>query len=602
MPPRLPDFTALGQTPSPQAPLSVARVDVSPLEFAVRQGPGEAAIRGGAQLASAGIQMQEHIDTLRAEDAYNQLIQRRTELESSPEIGFANVKGSAAIDRKFYDDYNRRFVDSTTAIESTLATPNQKQLFKNRAAVAGAQYQSTLLHHMSQQTSAFADNTEKATVQLEVSAASNAKSDAEFDTSMTRIRGVLDARGARLNEAPATTEENKFKAIDSAWTERIRVLSNNDPLAAQRMYNENSTKISPDNKIILEHQLKQLVTPIQAKNLAMSIIAGAKPNEIVTAVTVGGDNALNGLITQQARVDEGLPRTKVDTKANLAQWITDADEAAQKVKPNDPVFRDLVVQQVKGYVGTLIQAQDGISRAAHGLLMSAAMGDGKTKPMVLDDLLSTPDLRAAWAVTTPEQQRGLLALLEHNARPAPLRTNPFVIENAFRRIHLPNDDPNKIRTPGELAPLFARGLNRTDYDWLKKEIDDQQTPEGQRLSETRKHFFDAIRPQFDGSTMFNADAKGKEDFYKFQQYGYELERQYKAQAGKDVYDLYNPSSPEYLGKKVQSFQRTLDEQIRSMAERLRQPAQGAAPRTPVPADRQRKEGETIDDWIARTRK
>lgn len=593
---RLPDFTSLGTTPAPQAPLGVARVDVSPLEFTVRQGPGEAAIRGGAQLANAGAQMQEHIDTLRAEDAYNQLIQRRTELEVSPEIGFANVKGYSAIDRKFYEDYNRRFTDSATAIENTLTTPNQKQLFKNRAAVAGAQYQSSLLTHMSQQTSAFADNTEKATVKLEVANASNAKSDAEFDTSMTRIRGVLDARGARLHESPAVTEENKREAVDSAWTERIKVLANYDPLAAQKMYKDNEASIGPANKVVLEHQLKQLVTPIQAKNLAMSVIAGAKVDQIVQAVTVGGDNALNGLITEQVRADEGQPRTKLDTKGNLAQWISDAGEAADKVKPNDPVFRDLVVQQVKGYVGTIITAQDGVSKAAHGLLMSAAMGDGQSKPMVLDDLLSTPDLRAAWAVTTPEQQRGLLALLEHNARPAPLRTNPLVIENAFRRIHLPNDDPNKIRTPGELAPLFARGLNRTDYDWLKKEIDDQQTPEGQRLSDTRKGFFDAIRPQFDKTTMFNFDAKGKEDFYKFQQYGSELERKYKAQSGKDVYDLYNPNSPEYLGKKVQSFQRTLDEQVRGMAERLRQPTQRAEP---LPADRQRKEGETIDDYAKR---
>jgi hypothetical protein len=594
---RLPDFTSLGTTPAPQAPLGVARVDVSPLEFTVRQGPGEAAIRGGAQLANAGAQMQEHIDTLRAEDAYNQLIQRRTELEASPEIGFANVKGYSAIDRKFYEDYNRRFTDSATAIENTLSTPNQKQLFKNRAAVAGAQYQSALLTHMSQQTSAFADNTEKATVKLEVANASNAKSDAEFDTSMTRIRGVLDARGARLHESPAVTEENKREAVDSAWTERIKVLANYDPLAAQKMYKDNETNIGPANKVVLEYQLKQLVTPVQAKNLAMSVIAGAKVDDIAAAVTVGGDNALNGIITQRERVDDGLPRTKVDTKANLSQWVADVEAAAQKVKPNDPVFRDAAVSQLKGYVNTIVASQDGISRAAHGLLMNAALGpDGKNKPLTLDELLATQDLRAAWAVTSDESRRGFYAMLEHNARPAPLRTNPLVIENAFRRIHLPNDDPNKIRTPGELAPLFARGLNRTDYDWLKKEIDDQQTPEGQRLSDTRKGFFDAIRPQFDKTTMFNFDAKGKEDFYKFQQYGSELERKYKAQSGKDVYDLYNPNSPEYLGKKVQSFQRTLDEQVRGMAERLRQPTQRAEP---LPTDRQRKEGETIDDYAKR---
>src|SRR5260221_14768241 len=140
MPPRLPDFTSLGTTPAPQTPLSIARVETQPLEFNVRQGPGEAAIRGGREIAAAGIQMQDHIDTLRAEDAYNQLIQKRTELEASPDNGFVNVKGSAAIDRKFYNDYNRRFVDAATGIETGLSTDNQKQIFLNRDAVSIAHY------------------------------------------------------------------------------------------------------------------------------------------------------------------------------------------------------------------------------------------------------------------------------------------------------------------------------------------------------------------------------------------------------------------------------------------------------------------------------
>ena len=204
---RIPDFATLGTTPPPQAPLSVARVDVSPLEFTVRQGPGEAAIRGGAQIASAGIQMQEHIDTLSAEDRYNNLIQGANDLKVSPENGFENVKGSDAIDQKFYKNYMDRFVNLASKQEGTLSNDAQKGLFRQRASVAASQYQSALLTHMSQQTSAFADNTEKASVQLEVNNASNARTDADFDTSMTRIRGIIDARGARLHEPPAQIEE-----------------------------------------------------------------------------------------------------------------------------------------------------------------------------------------------------------------------------------------------------------------------------------------------------------------------------------------------------------------------------------------------------------
>lgn len=585
--PRLPDFTSLGQTPAPQTPLSVARVETQPLEFNVRQGPGEAAIRGGEQVTHAGIQMQDRLDTLHAEDAYNKLIQTRTELEASPDSGFANVKGSAAIDKKFYDDYSKRFSDAATGIAGTLPTEQSKQLFMNRAQVANSQYQSSLLSHMSQQTSAFADNTEKTSVHLEVANASNARSDAEFDTSLSRIRGILDARGSRLHQPPAETELDKLKAIDSAWTERIRTTMNNDPLLAQSMYNANKEKIGPDNKIILEHQLHQSVLPVQAKNLAMSVISGAGVQDIVKAVTVGGDNVLNGMIQAQVRADEGVPQTKVTTKSNLGQWIADAGEAADKIKPNDPVFRDLVVQQVKGYVATIMTAQDGISRAAHGLLTTAAMGDekGQNKPMVLDQLLTTPDLRAAWAVTTPEQQRGLLALLEHNARDSqgvPIKVNRFVVEDAFRRIHLPSDDPNRIISPDQLAPMFANGLNREYYDWLKKEIAQQGTEEGRNLTTTRENYLKSVKGQFDKSTMMNIDERGGEDFNKFRTYI--LGKEAKAiQDGKNPYDLYNYQSPTYASKDIPSFQRTLDEQIRNVTERLRVPTAASGNAAPQPA-------------------
>jgi hypothetical protein len=584
---RLPDFTSLGQTPAPQTPLSVARVETQPLEFNVRQGPGEAAIRGGQQITHAGIQMQDRIDTLHAEDAYNKLLQTRTELESSPESGFSIVKGSAAIDRKFYDDYSKRFADATTGIAGTLPTGQSKQLFMNRAQVASAQYQSALLSHMSQQTSAFADNTEKTSVKLEVANASNAPNDAVFDTSLSRIRGILDARGSRLHQPPAETELDKLHAVDSAWTERIHVLSNNDPLAAQKMYEANKDKIGPDNKVVLEHQLHQLVLPVQAKNLALSVIAGAKPEDVVKAVTVGGDNVLNGIVTAQDRIGEGLPRTKVDTKANLYQWIADADEAAQRIKPNDPVFRDLVVQQVKGYVGTLVAAQDGVSRAAHGLLTSAAMGDGTSKPMTLDDLLTTPDLHAAWAVTTPEAQRGILAMLDHNTRGTPIKADARTVEMLFSRIHLPVGDPNRITSPTQVTPYFAKGVNEAYYKFLKDEIAQQQTDEGRNLTTTRENYLHGIKGQFSTSSMMNVDAQGDERFNNFRTFVLGEEAKAVKEGKVNPFDLYNYKSPNYISNKIPSFQASLDEQIRHLSNMVRQtvpPAKGApAPPAPAPS-------------------
>lgn len=594
--PRLPDFASLGQTPAPQTPLSIARVETQPLEFNVRQGPGEAAIRGGRDVAAAGIQMQDHIDTLRAEDAYNQLIQKRTELEVSPDNGFVNVNGSAAIDSKFYNDYNRRFVDAATGIEGGLSTDNQKQLFRNRAAVASAQYQSSLMQHMSQQTSAFADNTEKTTVKLEVDNASNAPNDAAFDTSLTRIRGILESRGSRLHQPPAQIEEAKREAVGAAWKDRIRVTMNNDPLAAQAMYNANRDAILPDDKVVIEHQLHQTVLPVQAKNLAYSIIGGAKSDTIEKAFSLRGEAALNGLIQEEAVVDSsGLgtqpsPATKVTTKANLGQWLSDAETAADKIRPNDPVFKDLVVQNVKGYVSNIVAAQDATAKLAHSVLMGAALGSEGRKPLTMSELLSTAETRQAWVILSDGAQRGIMGLIRQNEHEAttgrPMRTNPAIFDDLFHRIHLPPEDPNAIRSWTSLAPYLARGVNRTDYDWLKKEIDQQQTDDGRKLTTTRENYLRGIKGQFSTSSMMNVDAQGDERFNNFRTFVLSEEAKAQASGGKiNAYDLYNYKSPLYISNKIPSFQASLDEQIRHLSDRLRQtapPAKGAGPVTSAP--------------------
>lgn len=292
-----------------------------------------------------------------------------------------------------------------------------------------------------------------------------------------------------------------------------------------------------------------------------------------------------------------MPVTSRDTRANLATWIPAAEKMADALHPGDPVFRDLVVQQVKGYVSTVVAAQEGVQKQAHGTLMAAALGQQGAAPVTLNDLLAAPEARQAWMLTDPSSQRGILAMLEHNARAAagtPIRTDPHTFEDLFRRVHLADDDPNKIRTPGQLAPFFAKGLSRTDYDWLRKEIDGNQTQDGQRLNETRGNFFAGVKAQFDKSTMVKIDEKGGEDFYKFKTFVLDSERRAR-DAGKSPYDLYNPSSPDYMGKQIPAFQRSMEQQLRDMAASMKrdQPK-------PLPPEKLRVSGESIDDYLKRT--
>lgn len=276
--------------------------------------------------------------------------------------------------------------------------------------------------------------------------------------------------------------------------------------------------------------------------------------------------------------------TAKDIRSQVGAMMQNAEKYAETVHPGDPVFRDLVVSQVKGYVNNLVVAQDARQKFAHETLMRAALGDekGQNRAMSLDDLLISSQAREAWITSDPASQRGILALLDHNRKAAegvPSKTNPKTFEDVFNRIHLPADDPNKIRAPAQLAPYFMHGLSRTDYDWAKREIEQNQTADGQRLNDTRRDFFEGIKGQFTRSTIAIRDGKGDEDFYRFKTYVLSQERVARA-GGKDEFALYDPNSPEYLGKRASEFKRSLEQQIRDFAADAKA---GKSP--PVPAVR-----------------
>lgn len=270
----------------------------------------------------------------------------------------------------------------------------------------------------------------------------------------------------------------------------------------------------------------------------------------------------------------GQPNSKVTTQASLGNWIAQAEQIADTQHPNDPVYKDLVVSQIKSYVGTIVAAQEGQQRADHVVLMQAAgqgADKGTQKPTTLDEMETVlPGAKAAFYRQDAGQQRGVIALLDHNLQASmgrPVKADSTVMDDLFQRIHAKSDDPRRIWSPAQLTPYYAHGMDAPGKEFLEKEIADMVTPEGARLAETSKAFFDAIKPQFDSSTMLNVDAKGKEDANKFWQYGKNKEREYRA-AGKDPYTLYNPASPDYLGKQVAAFQRSLEEKITGMANDL----------------------------------
>ncbi len=219
--------------------------------------------------------------------------------------------------------------------------------------------------------------------------------------------------------------------------------------------------------------------------------------------------------------------------------------------PDDPIYRDQVVSQVKSYVANVTQAQAGLSKAASDQLTTIALSadDRSNAPTSLQDLLATAPARQSWAMIDPEQQRGMLSLLEHNAKEAAggfQKSDAKVVNGLFDRIHASDSDPNKITSPEQLVPFFSKGISKTDYDWLRGELDKTRTPEGSAfqkdVQQVRSYGQTMLMRSFVGNIQPDVAAEAA---YRF---NFELDKRIDAyrKAGKDPRELFNPASKDYV--------------------------------------------------------
>lgn len=251
-----------------------------------------------------------------------------------------------------------------------------------------------------------------------------------------------------------------------------------------------------------------------------------------------------------AKLAPGQASSTAGTLGSLGSMLTNAERLADARYPDDPVYRDMVVSQVRSHVSDIVAAQSGLAKAAHSALMSAAMGNKDTPAATnINDLLAIPGAPQAWAQTDPESQRGLLTLLEHNAKTARgelTHSDPKVVQGLFDAIHLPENDPNKIRSADQLAPFFAKGLSPTDYDRLRTELDKSQTPEGniflKQIQQTRTAAQIMLTKSMVGQIQPDV---AEEAAYRF---SYDLDQKIAAAraAGKDPRSLFVPGNPDYV--------------------------------------------------------
>lgn len=181
---------------------------------------------------------------------------------------------------------------------------------------------------------------------------------------------------------------------------------------------------------------------------------------------------------------------------------------------------------------------------------------------------------------------------------APIKTIPSVMLDLFSRIHAPNGDPRKITNEAELNNAYtSRRLSFEDFNRLRKEVADARTPDGEKLGKRRSDFVNGISAQIDKSNplMGKIDASGKQQVYEFSYYVDQQMEAYR-KAGKNPYDLFDPSKPDYLGKPevIAGFQKTMAQSMADYSASLRRQPGAVAP------EKARKPGESVAQYLERT--
>lgn len=232
------------------------------------------------------------------------------------------------------------------------------------------------------------------------------------------------------------------------------------------------------------------------------------------------------------------------------------------------------------------------SEAAESTYMKSIFSDDpKTASGVTaKDIVNDPDL-------SNSSKRILLGVVDRVTKPeAPARVSQQTSMQLFSRIHADADDHNRIKDTGPIDKAFIDGkLTRTDHDWLRREFVAARNPEGEAIGIVQKNFLTTIRPLIDKSNLLQGtlDGPGSEQYYRFQHYVAQQVATYRRE-GKNVFDLFDPSKPDYIAKPgaLAPFQKTLAESIRDRSRAAPAPrsAPAVAPRLP---------GETEDQYLTR---
>lgn len=184
-----------------------------------------------------------------------------------------------------------------------------------------------------------------------------------------------------------------------------------------------------------------------------------------------------------------------------------------------------------------------------------------------------PEMQAALAADHPQTLNYMETRAQHNLDKASGNTTKDMREygngfyDLFNAVHASADSPNRINSITDLQKhVGVNGdLTIAGYDRLSKELQGKNTPDGDSEGIMKKQFFANAKQEISGKdeALGIKDPKGEENYLRFMAQALPAYEAGKG-AGKTSTQLLNPDSPDYIGKSISSFKRSLSQQLADM--------------------------------------
>lgn len=423
---KLPTADSLGPRPVPQPGSSVAsyRVDDSgEMQGRALMQLGGALQREGDQILQIQKAEQEkeknRVDTMRAEDAFTKLREKQLDLTVGPKNGFVNIKGGDAINQPLFEDYSKRFAGEVDMIASTLGNDRQRELFMQRAKVAGLQFGEDVLRHTVREGDVYAKQVFEGTEATEIrNATAHWDEPNSVALSLERVNAAVRAMAERNGWAPEIAEAKRLEVngkIHSAIVQQA--LATGNYKYAQDWYEQNKADIDKPTAVAVQKAVED--------GTQKQLYAG------YSAEFLNARSSPAALDDLEKRISTDTTLDPIRQNALLGRVISRRETLVRQAEVAEQKRLRTVERQINAVNAMTLS---GFEPTAEQLapVLNAARGT-ELEPQVRQ-MVATANATRQFRLADPRSQEQYLTQLEAQARKDPTKFDVTVI-NRFRTIY-----------------------------------------------------------------------------------------------------------------------------------------------------------------------